>query len=92
MEETEVRFFQAFIDFEASQAERERTRHLYERLLERTGHVKVRVLGTRHARKRLTFFVLGLHLIRPYGGIYAWWGRGRRGGRSWKPRKGQGCV
>ncbi|KAI5451636.1 NineTeen Complex (NTC) component [Naganishia albida] len=33
--------WKAFIDFEASQAERERTRHLYERLLERTGHVKV---------------------------------------------------
>lgn len=38
----DLHLFQAFIDFEASQAERERTRHLYERLLERTGHVKVR--------------------------------------------------
>ncbi|KAJ9119125.1 NineTeen Complex (NTC) component [Naganishia vaughanmartiniae] len=33
--------WKAFIDFEAAQGERERTRHLYERLLERTGHVKV---------------------------------------------------
>jgi crooked neck len=32
---------QAFIDFEARQSERERTRVLYERLLERTAHVKV---------------------------------------------------
>jgi crooked neck len=33
--------WKAFIDFEAGQAERERTRVLYERLLERTAHVKV---------------------------------------------------
>lgn len=33
--------WKAYIDFEAGQGERERTRHLYERLLERTGHVKV---------------------------------------------------
>jgi hypothetical protein len=32
---------QAYIDFEAGEGERERTRHLYERLLERTSHVKV---------------------------------------------------
>ena len=34
---------QAFIDFEARQSERERTRVLYERLLERTAHVKVSI-------------------------------------------------
>ncbi|ORY31238.1 Pre-mRNA-splicing factor CLF1 [Naematelia encephala] len=33
--------WKAYIDFEAGEGERERTRHLYERLLERTGHVKV---------------------------------------------------
>lgn len=33
--------WKAFIDFEAGQGERERTRVLYERLLERTAHVKV---------------------------------------------------
>ena len=32
---------QAYIDFEIEEAERERARHLYERLLERTSHVKV---------------------------------------------------
>jgi hypothetical protein len=32
---------QAYIDFEAGEGERERTRSLYERLLERTAHVKV---------------------------------------------------
>jgi crooked neck len=31
----------AYIDFEIEEAERERARHLYERLLERTSHVKV---------------------------------------------------
>ncbi|GFZ48018.1 Pre-mRNA-splicing factor CLF1 [Saitozyma sp. JCM 24511] len=33
--------WKAYIDFEAGEGERERTRHLYERLLERTSHVKV---------------------------------------------------
>ena len=32
---------QAYIDFEIAEGERERTRALYERLLERTRHVKV---------------------------------------------------
>ncbi len=36
---------QAYIDFEAGEGERERTRHLYERLLERTSHVKVCTSG-----------------------------------------------
>lgn len=34
-------FCQAYIDFEISQGERQRTRLLYERLLDRTKHVKV---------------------------------------------------
>eukprot|EP00976_Prorocentrum_cordatum_P017420 350471-Prorocentrum_minimum.AAC.1 len=34
-------FLQAYIDFELNCGERERTRQLYERLLERTRHVKV---------------------------------------------------
>lgn len=33
--------WKAYIDFEIEEGERERTRHLYERLLERTGHYKV---------------------------------------------------
>ena len=33
--------WKAYIDFEAGEGERERARHLYERLLERTSHVKV---------------------------------------------------
>lgn len=33
--------WKAYIDFEIDEAERERARHLYERLLERTGHYKV---------------------------------------------------
>lgn len=33
---------QAYIDFEIADGERDRTRALYERLLERTRHVKVR--------------------------------------------------
>jgi crooked neck len=33
--------WKAYIDFEAGEGERERARHLYERLLERTGHYKV---------------------------------------------------
>ena len=32
---------QSYIDFEISEGERERTRLLYERLLDRTKHVKV---------------------------------------------------
>ncbi|KAL7422923.1 NineTeen Complex (NTC) component [Cryptotrichosporon argae] len=35
--------WKAYIDFEAGEGERERARHLYERLLERTGHYKVYV-------------------------------------------------
>ncbi len=38
--------WKAYIDFEAEQGERERTRHLYERLLEKTGHVKVSQAST----------------------------------------------
>lgn len=34
-------FFKAYIDFEIEQEENERARALYERLLERTQHVKV---------------------------------------------------
>lgn len=33
--------WKAYIDFEVEEGERERARHLYERLLERTGHYKV---------------------------------------------------
>jgi crooked neck len=33
--------WKAYIDFEFDEGERERTRALYERLLEKTGHVKV---------------------------------------------------
>jgi crooked neck len=33
--------WKAFIDFESGEGERERARNLYERLLERTSHVKV---------------------------------------------------
>lgn len=36
-----VSTWQAYIDFEISECENERTRQLYERLLERTKHVKV---------------------------------------------------
>lgn len=37
--------WKAYIDFEAGEGERERARHLYERLLERTGHYKVSLLN-----------------------------------------------
>ena len=45
-------YLQAYIDFEAGEGERERTRHLYERLLERTSHVKVGIIETVSYRVR----------------------------------------
>jgi crooked neck len=38
--------WKAYIDFELNEGERELTRALYERLLQRTTHVKVRMIET----------------------------------------------
>jgi hypothetical protein len=76
--------WKAYIDFEAEQGERERTRHLYERLLEKTGHVKVSLAALHLNYPQLTHDIVlyraGLHLLRAHGSLQAGWRRrGRRG-------------
>ena len=66
---------QAYIDFEAGEGERERTRHLYERLLERTSHVKVSFKVVL-LFKRYRLHLLGVHIVCTHGNLQIGWRRG----------------
>lgn len=48
---------QSYIDFEIAEGERARTAALYERLLNRTSHVKVRACGCLHVMNLLGLLV-----------------------------------
>jgi hypothetical protein len=56
--------WKAYIDFESELEEYERVRTLYDRLLEKTSHVKVRAIGSADLKWVHPTWLLGLDLVR----------------------------